>query len=390
MPYYRCVGDVPRKRHTLFRDAAGHRLAEELMGAEGFSGSSALLYHRHSPSAITSVTPVSVPRSPLTPNEPLLPWHFVGGRLPAGPDLAGRDMVTGRRVMLGNESVVLSVVEANDTSELYRNAAGDELVYIQSGTATFESVFGAMPVGAGDYVVIPASTTHRWVVDEPLKALVVEAAGHVGIPARYLTERGQLKEGAPFSERDLRAPGAPFMIDGEDVGVLVRSRAGWSRHCHAQHPFDVVGWDGGLYPFAFSIRDFEPIVGRLHQPPPVHQTFAGPGFVVCSFVPRLYDFDPDAIKVPYHHANVDSDEVLFYAEGDFMSRRGAGIVPGSVTLHPAGFVHGPQPGSVEASAAATRTDETAVMLDTFSPLLVSDDARATADPDYPWTWARSG
>jgi homogentisate 1,2-dioxygenase len=247
-----------------------------------------------------------------------------------------------------------------------------------------------MPVTAGDYVVIPASTTHRWVVTEPLTALVVEAAGHVGIPARYLTERGQIKEGAPFSERDLRASSEPFTVEGEDVGVLVRSRAGWSRHCHAHHPFDVVGWDGGLYPFAFSVRDFEPIVGRLHQPPPVHQTFAGPGFVVCSFVPRPYDFDPDAIKVPYHHANVDSDEVLFYAEGDFMSRRGAGIVPGSITLHPAGFVHGPQPGSVEAAMAETRTGETAVMVDTFSPLLVSDDARAISDPDYPWTWARGG
>ena len=179
---------------------------------------------------------------------------------------------------------------------------------------------------------------------------MVEAAGHVAVPDRYLTATGQLREGAPFSERDLRPPEGPLVVDDEGpVPVLVRSRQGWSRHCHARHPFDVVGWDGCAYPFALSIRDFEPIVGRIHQPPPVHQTFAGPGFVVCSFVPRPFDFDPAAIKVPYHHANVDSDEVLFYSAGDFMSRKGAGIEVGSLTLHPAGFVHGPQPGSVEAS-----------------------------------------
>ncbi|GAC1321570.1 MAG: homogentisate 1,2-dioxygenase [Acidimicrobiales bacterium] len=383
MPYYRSVGQVPRKRHTLFRDAHGHRLAEELMGSEGFSGPSALLYHRHSPSAITSVTSVSVPSSPLRPNDPLLPWHF--------PSQTGSaaDPVTGRRVVLGNDAVVIAVARSEASSELYRNAIGDELVYVQDGTAVIESVFGALPVGAGDYVVIPASTTHRWIVTSPISLLVIQAAGHIGLPGRYLTEQGQLREGAPFSERDLRAPTDPLLTDGEGVAVLVRSHGGWSRHCHATHPFDVVGWDGCLYPYAFSIRDFEPIVGRVHQPPPVHQTFAGPGFVVCSFVPRPFDFGPGAVKVPYHHSNVDSDEVLFYAEGDFMSRRGAGIGPGSITLHPAGFVHGPQPGSVEASMDATRTDETAVMIDTFSPLLVSDEARALADPDYPWSWART-
>ena len=386
MPYYRSVGEVPRKRHTLFRDAGGNRLAEELMGAQGFSGASALLYHRHSPSAITSVTPIKMPTSPLRPNDPLLPWHLVARGDDTGID-GGSDPVTGRRVLLGNEAVVISVVRAAAASELYRNAAGDELVYIQDGTATLESVFGTLPVATGDYVVVPASTTHRWVVDEPVSMLVLQATGHIGIPDRYVTDRGQLKEGAPFSERDLRGPAAPLLVEDGDVGVLVRTRTGWSRHCHVSHPFDVVGWDGCLYPYAFSIRDFEPIVGRLHQPPPVHQTFAGPGFVVCSFVPRPFDFDPDAVKVPYHHANVDSDEVLFYAEGDFMSRRGAGIGPGSITLHPAGFVHGPQPGSVEASLGATRTDETAVMIDTFSPLLLSDDARRVADLDYPWTWA---
>jgi homogentisate 1,2-dioxygenase len=385
MTYYVRVGDVPRKRHIWHRDPDGRRLAEELMGEEGFSGASSLLYHRHSPSAITGVEPVGIARSPLTANDPLLPWHL---RAPLVP--RGGDPVTGRQVLLGNANLSICWVNADIGSELYRNAAGDEVVYVLAGSARLESVFGSIEVGVGDYVVIPASTTHRWVLPAggTFRALVLEAEGHVGLPARYLTATGQLREGAPFSERDLRPPEGPLLADHDGpVPVLVRSRQGWSRHCHARHPFDVVGWDGCLYPFALSIRDFEPIVGRIHQPPPVHQTFAGPGFVVCSFVPRLYDFDPDAVKVPYHHANVDSDEVLFYAEGDFMSRRGAGIEIGSLTLHPAGFVHGPQPGSVEASVGATRTDETAVMIDTFAPLEISDAARAVADAGYPWSWS---
>ncbi len=386
MSYYMRVGDVPPKRHTWHRGADGHRLAEELMGEEGFRGSSSLLYHLRSPSAIIGVDPHPVDRAPLHANEPLLPWHVRAPRLSREVDL-----VSGRHVLFGNTDVTICWVEATATSPLYRNAAGDELVYLQKGTATLESVFGAIEVREGDYVVVPASTTHRWVLGRggSAEALILEATGHVGVPERYLTATGQLREGAPFSERDLRPPDGPLVVDDEGpVPVLVRSRQGWSSHCHATHPFDVVGWDGCNYPFALSIRDFEPIVGRIHQPPPVHQTFAGPGFVVCSFVPRPFDFDPHAVKVPYHHANVDSDEVLFYSAGDFMSRKGAGIEVGSLTLHPSGFVHGPQPGSVEASVDATRTEETAVMVDTFSPLAISTDARAVADDAYPWSWAR--
>ena len=390
MSYYVRVGEVPRKRHTWFRNQDGSRLHEELMGEEGFSGASSLLYHLHSPSAITSVEPLPVARGELTPNNPLAPWHFRASKLSPGGD-----PVLGRHALLGNETLTICWVEASASSGLYRNAAGDELVYVQSGEAVLESVFGALPVAAGDYVSIPASTTHRWVLPDgaTLSALVLEAAGHVGLPARYRTTTGQLKEGAPFCERDLRPPDAPLVLDNQDpvpdrVPVIVRTRHGWATHVHAAHPFDVVGWDGCVYPFAFSIRDFEPVVGRIHQPPPVHQTFAGPGFVVCSFVPRMLDFDADSVKVPYHHANVDSDEVLFYSDGDFISRRGAGISAGSVTLHPSGFVHGPQPGSVEASVDRARTDETAVMVDTFSPLAISADARTVADPDYPWSWAQ--
>jgi homogentisate 1,2-dioxygenase len=237
---------------------------------------------------------------------------------------------------------------------------------------------------------VPASTTHRWVVEAgaTLRTLVLEASGRISIPARYTNAVGQLVEGAPFSERDLRVPAAPLLEEGDDVPVVIRHRSGWARHVHRSHPFDVVGWDGFVYPYAFSIGDFEPIVGRFHQPPPVHQTFAGNGFVVCSFVPRLLDFDPQAVPIPYHHANVDSDEVLFYVDGDFTSRRGAGIAPGSLTVHPAGFTHGPQPGSVEAALGQTRTEETAVMVDTFRPLGISAAARTVADGEYLASWTR--
>ena len=388
MSYYVRVGEVPRKRHTWFKTGDGSRLHEELMGEEGFSGNSSLLYHLRSPSAITSIEPCQVTRAPVTANNPLAPWHFRASKLPPGGDL-----ILGRHVLLSNDTVTICWVEAAQSSGLYRNAAGDELVYVQSGEATLESVFGRLHAQAGDYISVPASTTHRWVLPDggSVAALVLEAAGHVSIPPRYRTPTGQLKEGAPFCERDLRPPEGPLVSEEDGPApVLVRTRHGWATHVHAAHPFDVVGWDGCAYPFAFSIRDFEPIAGRIHQPPPVHQTFAGPGFVVCSFVPRIFDFDPEAVKVPYHHANVDSDEVLFYSDGDFMSRRGAGISAGSMTLHPSGFVHGPQPGSVEASVEQTRTEETAVMVDTFAPLSIGADARTVADPDYPWTWAQRG
>jgi homogentisate 1,2-dioxygenase len=379
------VGEVPRKRHVVFHDDDGGYFAEELMGTEGFSNNSALLYHRRSPSAIVAAVAAADARSALTPNDPLLPMHLRTGDLT--PD---GDAVTGRRVLLGNADVVIGHASATEPSPLYRNAIGDELAYVQSGAGVLESVFGALPVGPGDYVVIPTSATHRWVPggDEPLRLLVIEASGHVQPPKRYLTAFGQFNEFAPYCERDLRGPSAPLLADGTDVDVLVRNRTGLTRYTYASHPFDVIGWDGCLYPYAFNIGDFEPIVGAIHQPPPVHQTFEGPNFVVCSFVPRLYDFHPDAIKVPYHHANVDSDEVLFYSAGDFMSRAGSGIAVGSISLHPAGFVHGPQPGSLEAARPKERTEEVAVMIDTFRPLLVSDDARSVADAGYPWTWAR--
>jgi len=384
MPNYRSLGEVPAKRHLRVAGPEGGLLFEELMGEEGFSGDSSLLYHRRSPSAIVDAKAVDAEVAAMAANQPLVPHHLRTGTLPAGGD-----PVTGRQVLLGNEDVVLSWVAADAGGPLYRNAVGDELVYVQAGSAVLESVFGRMAVGAGDYVVVPASTTHRWVVPagEVVELLVVEARGHVRPPRRHLSATGQFLEQAPYCERDIRSPNALVEGDGGPVEVLVRHRGGLTRHSLPSSPFDVVGWDGCLYPWALSIHDFEPIVGSIHQPPHVHQTFEGRGFVVCSFVPRPYDFHPGAIKVPYHHANVDSDEVIFYSAGDFMSRAGSGIGVGSISLHPAGFVHGPQPGSMERAADQDRTEEVAVMVDTFRPLSLGPGALACTDPDYPWSWS---
>ncbi len=385
MPYYRAVGEVPRKRHVQFHRPDGGLYAEELMGVEGFSAESALLYHRHLPTAIVDAVAVDEAATPWTANHPLKPRHLRTHKLDAGP----ADLVTGRQPLLGNDDVELSYVVATAPSPLYRNAAGDELVYVEAGAARLESGFGVLEVGSGDYVVVPTSTTHRWVPlgEEPLRALVLGARGHVGPPRRYLSAKGQFLEHAPYCERDLRGPHELLGADATDVEVLVRHRTGWTRYTYAHHPFDVVGWDGCLYPYALSIHDFEPVTGRLHQPPPVHQTFEGPNFVVCSFVPRLFDYHPQAIPVPYNHANVDSDEVLFYVGGDFMSRKGSGIELGSISVHPCGFTHGPQPGSVEAALGARGTDELAVMVDTFRPLALGPAALRCEDAGYAWTWA---
>lgn len=387
MPYYRRVGAVPPKRHTQFRRDDGSLHAEELMGAAGFSAESALLYHLHPPTALVSAAVEQLPAEPLSSPEPLLPRHFRTHELPTGGDL-----VTGRRLLAGNADVRISYAAAATDSPLFRDAVGDQLVFVESGQAVLESVFGVLPVAAGDYVVVPAGVTHRWRTDA-VRALVVEAVGsHVAPPDRYLSPRGQLLEGAPYCERDLRGPSEPLLVADEPAEVLVRRRtpAGTTvtRYGYAHHPFDVVGWDGCLYPWALSTRDLQSLAGAIHQPPPVHQTFGARGFVVCTFVPRLVDFHPDAIPAPYNHSNVDCDEVLFYVDGSFTSRAGSGIGVGSISLHPAGFVHGPQPGAVERSLGVPKVDELAVMIDTFAPLQLAPAAAQCEDSTYAWSWSR--
>lgn len=393
MAHYRRVGDVPPKRHTQHRDASGRLYFEELMGEEGFSADSSLLYHREIPSAIVDSRPWDAPDPATAPNQPLKPRHLRLHDLFPKETWAGTDAVTGRRLLLGNADVRLSYVVSAADSPLYRNATGDEIVYVESGAATVETVFGALDARQGDYVVIPTSTTHRWLPagDEPLRAYVIEATGHVAPPKRYLSRFGQFLEHAPYCERDLHGPGEILTADGTDVEVLVKHRTsrgiGGTRFTYANHPFDVVGWDGCLYPFTFSVHDFEPITGRVHQPPPVHQVFEGTNFVVCNFVPRKVDYHPLSIPVPYYHSNVDSDEVMFYCGGDYEARKGSGIGQGSVSVHPGGLAHGPQPGAYERSIGAESFDELAVMVDTFRPLELGEGGLACEDPAYAWTWA---
>lgn len=394
MAHYRSLGSVPPKRHTQHRAPDGSLYYEELMGEEGFSSDSSLLYHRSIPSAITDSTVWELPDTATVPNHPLLPRHLKPHDLFPQEGWRAADVVTGRRLLLGNGDVRISYAVAGSPSPLYRNGLGDECVYVESGQAVVETVFGALPVRAGDYVVLPRATTHRWVPrgEEPLRVYCVEGNSHIAPPRRYLSRYGQLLEHAPYCERDLHGPAEPLSASGTDVEVLVKHRGAGggivgTRFLQAEHPFDVVGWDGCLYPYTFNIADFEPITGRVHQPPPVHQVFEGENFVICNFVPRKVDYHPLSIPVPYYHSNVDSDEVMFYCGGNYEARRGSGIGQGSVSLHPGGHSHGPQPGAYERSVGVDFFDELAVMVDTFRPLELGEGARACDDGAYAWTWA---
>lgn len=393
MPFYRSWGVLPRQRHTVARDASGAFLYEELMGEEGFSFDSSLLYHRHIPAALVGARPWTLPDQTLRPHDPLLPRHFRLHSLFDAERTASSDAVTGRRLLLGNADVRISYVVAGATSPLYRDAVGDELVYVERGKARLETQFGALEVASGDYVVIPRFVTHRWVVDAaaPVSLFCVEASSHVSPPRRYLSRAGQFLEHSPYCERDLRGPTEGLVVDGTDVEVYVRHRGAGgvagTIHLLPQHPFDVVGWDGCLYPYAFNIADYMPLTGKVHQPPPTHQVFEGHNFVVCNFVPRKVDYHRDAVPAPYYHANVDSDEVMFYVAGDYEARKGSGIGVGSVSLHPAGHIHGPQPGALEGSVGKDYFDETAVMVDTFAPLLLGEAALASDDGRYAASWS---
>jgi homogentisate 1,2-dioxygenase len=334
-----------------------------------------------------------LPDQTRTPNHPLKPRHLrLHSLFPEPGEGTGACPVEGRRLVLGNNDVRITyVVSGTDPSPLYRNAIGDECVYVESGSGTVETVFGVVPYRAQDYVLIPRATDHRWVPAEPSRLYPIEANSHIHPPKRYLSRFGQLLEHAPYCERDLHGPGETFVVDGTDVDVLVKHRVGGqvvgTRLTYDTHPFDVVGWDGCLYPHAFNLEDYMPITGKIHQPPPVHQVFEGWNFVICNFLPRKVDYHPLSIPVPYYHSNVDSDEVMFYVGGDYEARKGSGIGLGSISVHPGGYAHGPQPSAIEASLGAETFDETAVMIDTFAPLDLGEGGLAVEDPAYAWTWA---
>jgi len=392
VPYYHQAGAVPPKRHTQHRDPDGNLYYEELMGEEGFSSDSSLLYHRHIPSAVREYRVWELGDQSLVPNHPLVPRHLSTHKLFADGG-SGVDAVTGRRLLLGNEDVRLAYVVADTVSPYYRNAIGDECLYVEDGRARVETVFGDLEVGDGDYVIVPRATTYRIVPDGTVRVYAIEANSHIGPPRRYLSRHGQLLEHAPYCERDFRLPVGPRLAEGEDVEVYIKHRGAGgvvgTVHTLPHHPFDVVGWDGCLYPYVFSIRDFEPITGRVHQPPPAHQVFEGHNFVICNFVPRKVDYHPLAVPVPYYHSNVDSDEVMFYCGGDYEARKGSGIGQGSISLHPGGHPHGPQPGAMERSIGAESFDELAVMVDTFRPLQLGEAARATDDGTYAYSWEQN-
>ncbi len=383
MPSYQALGQVPHKRHTQFRRPDGGLYSEELFGEEGFSGVCSLLYHQYPPTRVSKIARHGAVCRDEWPQE-VHRHHHLKSR-----DIVGQgDAIAGRRLLLYNDDCAISVVRPTAAMDyFYRNSQGDELLFIHEGQGTLETTFGSLPYHEGDYLVIPRGTTWRVDATTPeQRMLVVEAFGHsIQPPQRYRNEFGQLLEHAPYCERDLRAPSElPQHEERGEYEVRIKVNGEVMAYTYDFHPLDVVGWDGYLYPYAFNIADFEPITGRVHQPPPVHQTFEGPNFVVCSFCPRKLDYHPLSIPVPYNHSNIDSDELIYYVSGDFGSRKGIEI--GSLTLHPRGIAHGPHPGTVEKSLGAERTEELAVMVDTFRPLKLAAEAEALDDPQYPFSW----
>ncbi len=384
MPSYVRAGSLPHKRHIQFRRPDGGLYAEELVSTKGFESVYSLLYHLRPPTATLDVRAWDRPSAAFVPNEPLRNRHFKTARIHTGGDA-----IESRHTLLGNEDIVLSIAQADAPMEYwYRNTGGDELLFIHHGAGVIETPLGDLAYREHDYVIIPSGTTYRVFPASPTRMLVHESRGMVTVPRRYRNEFGQLEEHAPYYERDFRAPVLKAPVDARGEYEIRVSNAGRAAINIVQnHPCDVVGWDGYCYPYAFNLEEFAPITGKLHQPPPAHATFEAPGAAFCAFVPRLFDYHPLAIPVPYNHSSVDCDEVIFYASGNFMSRRG--VEEGSVTLHAAGTPHGPQPGAVEASLGAKSTDEIAVMVDTFKPLRLAPSALEVEDEQYFRSWIES-
>ena len=384
MPYYYKLGEIPHKRHTQFRKPDGSLYSEQLFSTEGFSNDYSLLYHINPPTQIIKTEkPVNV--APQVAEEKMLKHRSFEG-FKVKPD---KDFLDSRTPILVNNDVhvVLAAPQQSTSGYFYKNADADEMLFVHEGSGVLKTMYGELPFSYGDYLVIPRGTIYQVHFNGPENRLfIVESFSPIRFPKRYLSKYGQLLEHAPFCERDIRPP-QNLQAHNEKGDFLVRTKKkGVLYNIHyAGHPFDVVGWDGCCYPFAFSIHDFEPITGRVHQPPPVHQTFEANNFVVCSFCPRLFDYHPLSIPAPYNHSNIDSDELLYYVDGDFMSRKN--VTRGMLTLHPAGIPHGPHPGTVEKSIGAKETKELAVMVDTFHPLMLTRQALDIENEHYVMTWA---
>jgi homogentisate 1,2-dioxygenase len=382
MPRYLQLGSIPPKRHTQFRKPDGSLYAEQVFGTKGFSGIASILYHGHLPTQAEEFAPLPEVRPELLPETPLRHRHLKTWSIPADGD-----PIRGRVPLMVNDDVAIGLcrpVEAMDY--FYKNADGDDLLFVHEGSGRLETMFGTLPYRPGDYLVIPRGIIYRVVAEKgETRMLTIESASAIEVPRRYRNEYGQLLEHAPYCERDIRVP--ETLETHDEAGryeVRIKARGRLTAYFYNFHPLDVVGWDGCVYPWALNIADFEPITGSIHQPPPVHQTFEGHNYVVCSFVPRMLDYHPNAIAIPYNHSNLESDEMLYYCNNKFGSRRG--IEEGSITLHPSGLPHGPQPGAVEASLGHKRTEELAVMVDTFRPLKMTQAAAALEDGDYSYSW----
>jgi len=387
MPPYQRLGSIPRKRHIAHPQQPGFKnegiFYEEVVTTAGFTRAYSIVYHLRPPTRVTRLEPAGTIPADFG-DQPTLRHHLVKTRTMPRTG----DPIAGRVVLFGNDDVTLARCRPEQPQqELFRNADADELVFVHSGRGLLQTMFGPLPFREFDYIVIPRCTTYRLDFEpgsEP-DLLVIEASGSLTIPARYLNADGQLKLGSPYSERDFHGPRELGLVDlDQETCVLIKDKRRLTRYTLASHPFDVVGWDGMVYPYTFNADDFEPITGRVHQPPPVHQTFDAPGFVVCTFAPRMLDTDPEAIKVPFAHSNVQADEVLYYVRGRFGSRRG--VEEASFTLHPRGIPHGPHPGTIAASKDARSTDELAVMVDTVRPLQLTRRAMQQDDPSYPLSW----
>ncbi len=383
MPHYFTLGQIPHKRHTVFRKPDGGLFSEQLVSTEGFTDNSSLVYHVYPPTMVNSIDPSYSVVPEIAENDNMQSRLLSGFDIPAIDDY-----LESRIPVLVNNDVHISMAAPRKSMKnwFFKNSGADEMIFIHKGNGILKTMYGNIAFGYGDHLVIPRGTIYQMDFSTSDNRLfIVESFTPLRFPKRYLSKSGQLQEQAPFCERDIRTP-QNLETHDEKGNFLVKIKRGnriWPYH-YASHPFDLIGWDGCHYPFALSVHDFEPITGRIHQPPPVHQTFETPTFVICAFVPRLYDYHPDSIPAPYNHSNVDSDEVLYYVDGEFMSRNN--IKPGNLTLHPLGIPHGPHPGAMERSIGQKETKELAIMVDTFKPLKLTKQALQIENPDYYKSW----
>lgn len=383
MPFYHKLGNIPHKRHTQFRKSDGSLYYEQLFGTIGFDGMSTNSYHEQRPTQVKEIKKQYSVAPKIAQANNIKSYRLKGFQVK--PE---NDFLESRKTVLINSdcAIILAAPKQSTQDYFYKNTDADELIFIHKGTGKLRTMLGNLDFKYGDYLLVPRGIIYKIDFDtEDNRLFIVESRRPIYTPKRYRNWFGQLLEHAPFCERDIRRP---YELETNNASgdflIKVKKQDDIIEMVYASHPFDVVGYDGYNYPYAFSIHDFEPITGRVHQPPPVHQTFETDAFVVCSFVPRLYDYHPQAIPAPYNHSNIDSDEVLYYVDGDFMSRND--IEKGHISLHPAGIPHGPHPGAAERSIGKTKTDELAVMVDTFKPLMLTEEAMRIADEDYYKSW----